>query len=66
MIFQSVAFILFFVTVFAVYWWLSRWRTAQNLWLLAASYFFYGYADWRMLPLLVVVGIVAIVVSIFK
>lgn len=55
MIFQSVAFILFFVTVFAVYWWLSRWRTAQNLWLLAASYFFYGYADWRMLPLLVVV-----------
>ena len=53
MIFQSVTFVTFFVVVFAVYWWLSKWHTAQNLWLLAASYFFYGYADSRMLPLLI-------------
>ncbi len=33
----------------------SKW---QNAWLLLASYFFYGWADWRMLPLLAVATIV--------
>ena len=30
---------------------------AQNVWLLAASYAIYGYADWRMLPLLLAVTV---------
>lgn len=46
---------LFFVTVFFVYWSpLRKNNKVQNVFLLLASYFFYGYADWRMLPLLMV------------
>lgn len=41
MTFQSYAYGLFLVCVIAVYWLLGR--RAQNVWLLAASYFFYGY-----------------------
>lgn len=55
MVFNSIPFILFFVAVFFIYWIpLKRSAKAQNVFLLLASYFFYGYADWRMLPLLVV------------
>ena len=53
MTFNSIPFVLFFVVVFFVYWILLKKNTkAQNAFLLVASYFFYGYADWRMLPLL--------------
>lgn len=50
MIFQTVDYLLFFVIVFAGYWMLPH--RGQNLLLLAASYFFYGYVHpWY--PLLV-------------
>ena len=59
MTFNSIPFVLFFVVVFFVYWILLKKSTkAQNAFLLVASYFFYGYADWRMLPLLMVATIV--------
>ena len=55
MIFTSLAFVLFFIVVFVVHNILLKDNTkAQNLVLLAASYFFYGYADLKMLPLLVI------------
>ena len=55
MVFNSTPFVLFFVVVFFVYWFpLKRTTKAQNVFLLVASYFFYGYADWKMLPLLMV------------
>ncbi len=41
MIFHSVAFVMFFVVVVAVYWRLPH--RAQNVFLLAASYVFYGW-----------------------
>ena len=50
----SINFSLFFVVVFVVYY-LPVCRKSpifQNIWLLTASYFFYGYADWQMMPLL--------------
>ena len=54
MIVNSIVFWAFFLIVLIPYFSIlrksSRW---QNLWVLAASYFFYGYADWRMVPLLV-------------
>jgi D-alanyl-lipoteichoic acid acyltransferase DltB (MBOAT superfamily) len=50
MLFNSLAFLVFFAIVFAVY--LPLPRRAQNLWLLAASYFFYGAWDWRFLGLI--------------
>jgi len=48
--FNSFDFAVFFCIVLGLYWVLShRW---QNLMLLAASYFFYGYWDWRFLSLI--------------
>jgi D-alanyl-lipoteichoic acid acyltransferase DltB (MBOAT superfamily) len=58
MLFNSIEFLLFLPLVFAAYWILNRWtgtRTglqAQNLLLLAASYLFYGWWDWRFLSLI--------------
>ena len=54
--FNSFDFAVFFVIVFSLYWLLQRWRSrglrAQNSILLVASYFFYGYWDWRFLSLI--------------
>jgi D-alanyl-lipoteichoic acid acyltransferase DltB (MBOAT superfamily) len=49
-LFNSLAFLVFFSIVFALYLLLPR--RAQNLWLLAASLFFYGAWDWRFLGLI--------------
>ncbi|MFA6091870.1 MAG: MBOAT family O-acyltransferase [Elusimicrobiota bacterium] len=45
-------FFLFLPAVFAIYWGLRE-RKKQNLFLLAASWLFYGSWDWRFLSLLV-------------
>ncbi len=50
MLFDSPAFIAFLILVVVVYWRLG-WR-AQNVFLLGASYFFYGWWDWRFLLLM--------------
>lgn len=50
MLFDSPIFLLFLVIVVAVYWRLP-WK-AQNYFLLAASYIFYGWWDWRFLLLM--------------
>ena len=56
MLFNSIGFVLFFVVVFFVYHIALKERTkAQNVFLLIASYFFYGYASLKMLPLLIIV-----------
>ena len=54
MVVNSYSFLLFFVVVFIVYYLPVCKKTPlfQNTWLLLVSYFFYGYADWRMIPLL--------------
>ena len=54
MLFNSLIFLAFFAVVFLVYWFpLKNTTKGQNIFLLLASYFFYGYADWKMLPLLI-------------
>jgi alginate O-acetyltransferase complex protein AlgI len=50
MLFDSTAYILFLAVVVLMYWRLSF--RAQNYFLLAASYFFYGWWDWRFLALM--------------
>lgn len=51
MLFDSPAFVVFLIVVVLLYWRLTRrW---QNVFLLAASYFFYGWWDWRFLLLMV-------------
>ena len=41
------------VAVFFCYWGLSSSVRAQNIFLLCASYFFYGWYDWRYLSLII-------------
>lgn len=55
MIFNSIPFCIFFVVVFYLYYFpLKENLKAQNWLLLLSSYFFYGYANWKMIPLLLV------------
>lgn len=56
MLFNSFAFALFFPIVLLLYWVLPF--RAQNFMLLFASYFFYGYWDWRFLSLIAISTIV--------
>lgn len=53
MLFNSLGYLVFLPIVFAGYWLLGRKLAWQNLFLLAASYFFYGCWDWRFLFLLI-------------
>ncbi|MBQ6068566.1 MAG: MBOAT family protein [Bacteroidales bacterium] len=57
---NSLPFLAFFVVVFALYYLPIRRQSGlyQNVVLLLASYFFYGYADLRMLPLLLAATVV--------
>lgn len=51
MLFVEPRFLPFFLAVFAVHWLLRR-NGARKVWLLAASYVFYGAWDWRFLGLI--------------
>ena len=53
MLFNSVQFALFFILLFFVYWSLQKRLKAQNILLVLASWFFYGYWDWRFLFLII-------------
>src|SRR5262245_50167435 len=54
MIFNSLEFVVFFIAFFLLYWLVfNRNLRNQNLLLLAGSYFFYAWWDWRFLLLLV-------------
>lgn len=56
MVFNSYIFWVFFAAVLLPYYTVFRHNgRIQNAWLLLASWFFYGYAGWKMVPLLVVV-----------
>ena len=54
MLFNSIEFAVFLLIVFLIYWlcFKNDFRK-QNLFLLFASYFFYGWWDWRLLFLLI-------------
>ena len=56
MVFNSVDFILFFPIVYLVY--INLVHKKQNLLLLAASYFFYGFWDYRFLGLIFISTVV--------
>ncbi len=58
MLFNSLEFALFLPVVFLIYWFVVRESLkAQNILMLAASYVFYGWWDWRFLLLLVVLSL---------
>jgi len=55
MYFNSFEFFIFFLgTLFAYWYFFQRTITSRNLFILAASYLFYAYWDWRFLSLIVV------------
>ena len=55
MIFNSFNFLIFFTVIFFLYYFPLKEKTkAQNWLLLIGSYVFYGIADWKMIPLLLV------------
>ncbi len=56
MLFDSPVYLVFLALVVVLYWRLG-WKQ-QNLFLLAASYFFYGWWDWRFLALMLTSTIV--------
>ena len=51
MLFDSPAYFVFLIPVVLIYWRLNH--RAQNVFLLLASYFFYGWWDWRFLALMI-------------
>ena len=54
MLFNSFAYLVFFPLVFILYWlFTSKNVKIQNVFLLAASYFFYAWWDWRYLSLII-------------
>lgn len=56
MLINSILFWVFFTVFLLPYFTLLKSSgKRQNVWLLIASYFFYGWADWRMVGLLIVV-----------
>ena len=55
MSFASIDFAIFMPIVFCIYWALNKTNVKnQNLFLLAASYFFYSWWDWRYLSLIII------------
>ena len=54
MLFNSVDFLVYFPIVFFLYWVFSRQLQARNIFLIIASYFFYGWWDWRFLLLITI------------
>jgi len=59
MLFTSIEFAAFLTTVFLIYWLvLNRNLQIQNIFLLTAGYFFYGYWDWRFLLLLIAMSLI--------
>ena len=67
MVVNSFVFFAFFVVVFIIYYLpISRKNTKyQNVWLFLTSYFFYGYAEWKMIPLLLVSTITFYVIGLW-
>lgn len=52
MLFNSIEFIIFLPLVFGIYWLLRKSLRWQNMFVVAASYLFYGWWDWRFLLLI--------------
>ncbi len=63
MLFPTAEYGLFFLGVFAASWSLRGWLRAHHGFLLAVSYAFYAFGDWRSLPLLVGLSLFAALIA---
>jgi len=68
MIFNSIPFLLFLPVLFILYWFVFKKVSYQNILLLVASYFFYGWWDYRFLLLIAGSTLVdfSIAIAIYK
>jgi len=65
MTFNSFEFLFFAPLIFIIYWLIPKQKfRIQNVLLLAASYFFYGFWDWRFLGLIIFSSIVDFCIGI--
>ncbi len=65
MIFNSIDFAIFLPIVFLLYWYVTQHSLKyQNLLIVAASYFFYGWWDWRFLGLILFSTVVDYVIGV--
>src|SRR5687767_11063932 len=59
MVFTSITFLIFFSSFFLLYWFVfNKNLKLQNLFLLAGSYIFYAWWDWRFLSILIAGSII--------
>jgi len=63
MLFNSLEFVVFFITVFVLYWGLSNNYKQQNVLLLLSSYVFYGWWDWRFLSLILISSVIDFIIG---
>lgn len=65
MLFNTLEILIFLPTVFVPYWFVfQRNQRLQNLMILAASYLFYGWWDWRFLSLIAISTVVDYITGI--
>ena len=65
MLFNSIEFAIFLPIIFVLYWLVTNQNLKfQNLLILGASYFFYGWWDWRFLTLIVFSSIIDYIVGL--
>jgi len=65
MLFNSIDFVLFLPIVFLIYWGVVyKSIKLQNIFIIAASYFFYGWWDWRFLFLIATSALVDFFIGI--
>lgn len=57
MVFTTFTFVLFLLAAFPIYWSI-RSRTGQNLFIVLASYFFYGWWDYRFCSLMMISSLI--------
>ena len=63
MLFNSFDFAVFFPIFFLVYWLVHKKLTIRNIFLLASSYIFYAWWDWRFLFLIIFSSVVDFIVG---
>lgn len=65
MLFNSISFFIFLPIVFVIYWFLLKNKIKeQNIFIILASYFFYGWWDWRFLILIFISSLSDYLISI--
>ncbi len=65
MIINSVSFLLFFILVILIYYTFLKEKTSlQNGLIFFASYFFYGMANWKMIPILFITTVIFFILGL--